>query len=280
MSFFNGVSDTCLNTHTLISTVTKHKFIIGAETAAKDETDFVSVPVFQKLLNPRNSFEQCDGCFKAQADFQGKLKRCTRCYSVAYCSRDCQHKDWDAHSNSCTKEFKMQIGLPFYVTVKKDVTYDKLEEAVRERAKFTTESVHEKEASSGEATTDNTDNAVEEKQQQAQNAENKTRMKFVIKAANKMNNNDETAVELTSDNFSIDAIIKAPCLLIEWQNLTHDDEQKQTAFVRTRKMPIHEVVDVELFSVTAQQLLQDQCSLYDCLKLFMEPERLNESESW
>jgi len=31
------------------------------------------------------------------------LRKCSRCYSVAYCSPECQKKHWKAHKVSCSK---------------------------------------------------------------------------------------------------------------------------------------------------------------------------------
>ncbi len=32
---------------------------------------------------------------------KGKLRSCSRCYNVAYCSEHCQQRDWQSHKNVC-----------------------------------------------------------------------------------------------------------------------------------------------------------------------------------
>mmetsp|Transcript_52007 Transcript_52007/g.153475 ORF Transcript_52007/g.153475 Transcript_52007/m.153475 type:complete len:180 (-) Transcript_52007:114-653(-) len=52
-----------------------------------------------------NEQKPCAGCGKtaSQAEVDGKpLKQCARCKAVAYCSQDCQRRDWKAgHKRVC-----------------------------------------------------------------------------------------------------------------------------------------------------------------------------------
>lgn len=47
--------------------------------------------------------EQCALCHVNQTDLpnDGRLKACTRCYRVVYCSKECQRKHWKIHKKEC-----------------------------------------------------------------------------------------------------------------------------------------------------------------------------------
>eukprot|EP00980_Cylindrotheca_fusiformis_P031096 scaffold25826_cov132-Cylindrotheca_fusiformis.AAC.4 len=43
----------------------------------------------------------CDTCKKRQP--YTKMKKCSRCRSVTYCSEECQKQDWSRHKKDCHK---------------------------------------------------------------------------------------------------------------------------------------------------------------------------------
>jgi hypothetical protein len=43
----------------------------------------------------------CRHCRKTPAALGRALKRCAKCQSVTYCSRDCQQADWSSHKKAC-----------------------------------------------------------------------------------------------------------------------------------------------------------------------------------
>ncbi|KAK2735131.1 mynd finger family protein [Colletotrichum kahawae] len=47
--------------------------------------------------------ERCRACGKSEAESGTKLKKCTRCLQVKYCSAECQKKDWRKHRAECAE---------------------------------------------------------------------------------------------------------------------------------------------------------------------------------
>lgn len=71
----------------------------------------------------RKGFMRCNTCgYKAKNEI---LKRCARCKHAAYCSIECQHKDWKAHKPICNaavktkKESSEELGDEFVSMVDK-----------------------------------------------------------------------------------------------------------------------------------------------------------------
>lgn len=44
----------------------------------------------------------CTVCKKPQSELANPLKRCAKCHTKSYCSRDCQKADWPRHKRECT----------------------------------------------------------------------------------------------------------------------------------------------------------------------------------
>ena len=47
---------------------------------------------------------ECTFCATAASEVEGGLRPCSRCLMEAYCSKDCQSKDWKTHKTHCDKE--------------------------------------------------------------------------------------------------------------------------------------------------------------------------------
>ena len=66
----------------------------------------ISSAIIKKAMNTFNSrLEEkyiCNGCKIISL----KLKICTGCNKVLYCSRECQKKDWKEHKKICKKDWK------------------------------------------------------------------------------------------------------------------------------------------------------------------------------
>lgn len=116
-----------------LSSIRKQKQVIICEVKDDKETEFLSIPFKQHV----SSSCKCSSCGRSQADLETKLKRCTRCMYVSYCSRDCQSKHWSTHQRDCRKGFRASIGLPFYVTVRKHkLNFETLSAAALHYASF------------------------------------------------------------------------------------------------------------------------------------------------
>lgn len=72
---------------------------IGRETSTPTERQA------EKEANDPNT-KTCAGCKKPQSDFPNPLKRCAKCHTQCYCSRDCQKTDWKAHKKTCASNMQ------------------------------------------------------------------------------------------------------------------------------------------------------------------------------
>lgn len=263
ISVFNGRSDVLTSDQVPITSLVRHKYIICSEICSKDEDAFISLPVFQ-YVSHATQHVHCEYCSKAQQELKVNLKRCTRCMAVAYCSRDCQSKHWLAHCKVCTKDLKMSVGIPFYITLNKtELTYQTIEESLRTLAKHSIENINRISAKN-EIVDNTTSNPVDLG----------INCNLVIKTSFKVNVNDETCVNLTQENLTFDMLSKVSCLILEWQT-SLPEEGKSKIEICSKIVPTHDVSATN--SIPAEE---SKCTLHDCLKLFMEPEKLDEKESW
>ncbi|KAL6856773.1 hypothetical protein J3F83DRAFT_751768 [Trichoderma novae-zelandiae] len=53
----------------------------------------------------------CQNCSKTQSEVT--LKKCAKCQTTPYCSRDCQKADWKKHRKVCGKAQEAPKGKPF-----------------------------------------------------------------------------------------------------------------------------------------------------------------------
>eukprot|EP00112_Aurelia_sp_Birch-Aquarium-sp1_P010488 Seg2238.7 transcript_id=Seg2238.7/GoldUCD/mRNA.D3Y31 product="Ubiquitin carboxyl-terminal hydrolase 19" protein_id=Seg2238.7/GoldUCD/D3Y31 len=136
-----------------IGNFVKSRHVIVCEIKDEKEADAVSLP-FRQHVSTSAKASNCAHCSKSQSDLEVKLKRCTRCMYVAYCSRECQTKHWGSHQRDCRKGLKSLIGLPFFVTIRKlKLTYDTLASIAGAYASFSV-STADKESDSSEGEQD------------------------------------------------------------------------------------------------------------------------------
>ncbi|KAI0077804.1 zf-MYND-domain-containing protein [Panus rudis PR-1116 ss-1] len=57
----------------------------------------------------KTQMRRCTTCYTAAAD--KPLKACSRCKSAAYCSRECQKKDWPRHKPACNHNADLAEAL-------------------------------------------------------------------------------------------------------------------------------------------------------------------------
>ena len=64
------------------------------------KNDSKYAPMYE--FNIKQNKYECIVCKKTDAEADGgKLKSCSRCKRVRYCSRECQVKDWKTHKKFC-----------------------------------------------------------------------------------------------------------------------------------------------------------------------------------
>lgn len=68
--------------------------VIGRETTTPAEREA------EKEANDPNT-KHCAKCQKPQSDLPSPLKRCAKCQTQCYCSRECQKADWKTHKKIC-----------------------------------------------------------------------------------------------------------------------------------------------------------------------------------
>eukprot|EP00979_Chaetoceros_neogracilis_P006316 scaffold1275_cov247-Chaetoceros_neogracile.AAC.8 len=76
------------STDSLGQTIFVSKDLTAAKFRNEDGSFNLSAP-----LRGQCAYEECSNA----SDAETKLKRCTRCWKVDYCSRECQRKDWKRH---------------------------------------------------------------------------------------------------------------------------------------------------------------------------------------
>jgi hypothetical protein len=61
----------------------------------------MSEPTAANLPATTTDEPACRRCSKTAAELGRPLKRCAKCQSVSYCSRDCQQSHWSNHKKAC-----------------------------------------------------------------------------------------------------------------------------------------------------------------------------------
>ena len=249
-------------------------YVVVCEIKDEKETDVISLPVLQQISHPTD-FPDCAGCGKSQEELGMKLKRCMRCLSIAYCSRECQSKHWQFHRNECKKDWKAQIGLPFVINIKRSgLNYDMLKDFIITYANYSVSSNVGKDSESDSSEGEQDENKHRSWPEGATNTKPATHP-FLIKVYSSLKSDAEPLI-LMSEDFKVEKILPpAVHIVLEWQANQNEDNSFK---ITTLNPPVGQVLDNIPGEGKHSDL--DKCTLNDCLSLFMEPERLHASDSW
>eukprot|EP00057_Strongylocentrotus_purpuratus_P014458 XP_011668932.1 PREDICTED: ubiquitin carboxyl-terminal hydrolase 19 [Strongylocentrotus purpuratus] len=96
----------------------------------------VELSVIQRMLMPP-ALLHCSHC-KKSCEKGRSLKRCTKCYRVAYCDQACQKSNWNTHRPTC-RRFPEPVGCPFIISLPKShATYARLCQLMECYARYST----------------------------------------------------------------------------------------------------------------------------------------------
>uniref|UniRef100_UPI00358F1FD1 ubiquitin carboxyl-terminal hydrolase 19 isoform X2 n=1 Tax=Myxine glutinosa TaxID=7769 RepID=UPI00358F1FD1 len=88
--------------------------------------------ISQRLIVPNTPVTRCAACHMTQPS-EGRLRRCTKCYRVAYCNMSCQKSNWSEHRIVCHPE---PVGSPFLLSFRAvSLTYQQLAQAAANAAR-------------------------------------------------------------------------------------------------------------------------------------------------
>jgi ubiquitin carboxyl-terminal hydrolase 19 len=202
----------------------------------------VEINVIQRLMiSPLSARCSCKECGLKGID----LKRCTRCKSVAYCSRECQQKDWNRHKNKCKMNIRTRIGLPFIISLPITcLTYSNIVSNALELSKWSVEY----DIAAGETGT-----AADIFELVPVDGEGNS-----IAGEGPLKDKGKDTLTITNKFIALD-----------WKNSSKNDDVKSKDLQVYRK-GFHRAVGSEGSDVT----------LHDCLQLFTEPETLPKDNAW
>nr|XP_006820330.1 PREDICTED: ubiquitin carboxyl-terminal hydrolase 19-like [Saccoglossus kowalevskii] len=95
----------------------------------------VELAFIQRTMLPHHPITKCCNC-KFEPTVAVKLRRCSKCYRVAYCNQECQKRHWQNHKTLC-KPMPDPVGLPFIVSLPESkATFSRLCSMVEGFAKY------------------------------------------------------------------------------------------------------------------------------------------------
>lgn len=110
--------------------------LVLSEVPAEEDTDRIPIGIsHRKDLKKVVPGLKCHTCNADANDADIKLKRCNKCRSVWYCSKECQTQNWKYHKSDCKLEREF-IGIPIMISLPKIIKRRELHELIQQYSKY------------------------------------------------------------------------------------------------------------------------------------------------
>ncbi|KAI9557505.1 hypothetical protein GHT06_017333 [Daphnia sinensis] len=253
----------------------------------------VHIAVVQRVMVPLDQHSHCSCCKKES----GSLKRCLKCFSVAYCDKNCQRSHWTAvHRTTCRYKPDI-IAQPFVICLPPSLlTYQKLYRTMLYYSRFSVEvacpSANDScnqdmdSSSSSMSSFSSTSPSRSERQQEGSDIDGLQQSKtddhplFFIKPIDSQGQGIEKKKrleDLGDTPLDFDADDSPVFLSLDWRN----DERSLHRCCVTVKSPA-DYDDLSRADLTADgSSANPRClTLHHCLQQFMQSEVLSKEEAW
>ncbi|XP_046440466.1 ubiquitin carboxyl-terminal hydrolase 19-like [Daphnia pulex] len=266
--------------------------LLAFETAPSDNGSLVHIAVIQRVLMPLDEHTHCTAC-KKESDV---LKRCMKCYSVAYCDKNCQRTHWTAvHRTMCRPKPDI-IAQPFVVSLPpSSLTYQKLYRSMLYYSRFSVEvdcppsanNSCNQDMDSSSSSSSSSSSPQEEGEvdglQQSKQEQPKEYPLFFIKPIDSQGQGIEKKKrleDLGDKPLDFDADESPIFLSLDWRN---DERSPNHCSVTVKSPTDYEDLSQENSDPSADgdtSPNQRRLTLHHCLQQFMQSEVLSKEEAW
>lgn len=252
----------------------------------------VHIAVIQRVMVPLDQHSHCSCCKKESES----LKRCLKCFSVAYCDKNCQRSHWNAvHRTTCRYKPDI-IAQPFVISLPPSLlTYQKLYRTMLYYSRFSVEvgcpsannsCNQDMDSSSSSMSSFSSTSPSRSESQEGSDMDGLQQSKaddhplFFIKPIDSQGQGIEKKKrleDLGDTPLDFDADESPVFLSLDWRN----DERSLNRCCVTVKSP-SDYDDLSRADLTADDSPANQrrLTLHHCLQQFMQSEVLSKEEAW